>query len=82
MDQEILGGSDDDSIMYNERNQGKGVLPEDHNESEWDVDYETNIKEVRKRRCRKHPGEYARYVCKDHDGEILCPKCLVGHKVC
>lgn len=31
--------------------------------------------------CREHAGEKGRYVCKDHE-KVLCPKCLIAHKVC
>lgn len=36
---------------------------------------------MRQRRCKKHPGEFARYYCLDHE-EVLCPKCLITHKFC
>ena len=75
------GGSDDDSVMYCDRNNGTGVPPTNHEESEYELDFETKAKWPRKRRCRKHFKEYARYICKDHK-EILCPKCLVMHKLC
>ena len=67
--------------MYNERAGGRGVEPDDHEESQWDIDLDTAERKVRKRRCRAHPGEHARYVCKDHEA-VLCPKCLVQHKIC
>lgn len=76
-----LGDSDDDSVMYNERDGGRGVPPDDHEESQWDIDLDTGDKDIRRRRCKKHPGEHARYVCKDHEA-VLCPKCLVSHKIC
>jgi hypothetical protein len=80
-ERENPGGSDDDSVLYCDRDLGKGVLPNVHDESEWELDFGTNLKRVRPRRCRKHPGEHARYICKDHY-EVLCPKCLVAHKIC
>ena len=76
LDLEGIGGSDDDSLMYNERDGGVGVQPTDHDESEWEVDMKTKVENVRKRRCKKHFKEFGRYLCKDHK-EILCPKCLV-----
>ena len=76
-----MGDSDDDSVMYEHRDRGNGVEPENHLESEFDIDFETGKQMIRKRRCRKHPGEFHRYVCKVHD-EVLCPKCLVTHKLC
>ena len=39
LDEKIPGGSDDDSILYCDRNLGEGVPPEDHNESDWDIDF-------------------------------------------
>ena len=75
------GGSDDDSVLYCLRNYGRGVPNTDHIDSIYDVDLDTGKRRVRQRRCKKHPGEFGRYVCKDHE-EVLCPKCLVGHKLC
>ena len=75
------GGSDDDSLLYAERNFGRGVGPEDHQESVYHVDPESGQRSVKQRRCRKHKGEYARFVCKSHE-EVLCARCLVTHKLC
>ena len=36
---------------------------------------------MRKSRCTKHPDEFRRYLCKDHE-QVLCPKCLISHKLC
>ena len=52
-----------------------------HEDSEFDIDLETGEKKVRKKRCKKHPEEFYRYICRDHE-EMLCPKCLIGHKIC
>lgn len=81
LEDEAAGGSDDDSLLYAQRNFGRGVEQDDHLESVYDVDPETGERRVRKRRCKKHKGEHARYVCKDHEA-VLCPKCLVTHKLC
>ena len=35
------GGSDDDSVMYEHRDRGNGVEPENHLESEYDIDFNT-----------------------------------------
>jgi hypothetical protein len=79
----VVGDSDDDSVRYEARNRGKGTDPTDHRESQYDFDPETGEVKVKQRRCKAHPGEFARYLCKDHeDGKILCPKCLINHKVC
>ena len=75
------GGSDDDSVLYIDRDNGNGVHYNDHSESVYDIDFDTKEKLVRGRRCRKHPRDFARYVCLDHE-LILCPRCLVSHKVC
>lgn len=75
------GGTDDDSVDYEDRNQGKGTTPDDHNESQYDLDLFTMERTVRKRRCKHHLEEYARYVCLDHE-LVLCPRCLVSHKNC
>ena len=37
----IIGGSDDDSVMYEHRDRGNGVEPENHLESEYDIDFNT-----------------------------------------
>ena len=75
------GGSDDDSIMYCDRNKGLGVPPTDHTDSVYDIDFDTREKKVRGRRCKNHPREFSRYVCLDHE-LVLCPRCLPSHKGC
>jgi hypothetical protein len=75
------GGTDDDSLDYDLRNGGHGTTPDDHNESQYDLDLFTMEKTIRKRRCKLHPEEHSRYVCFDHE-LVLCPRCLIGHKSC
>lgn len=74
-------GSDDDSVLYCDRNEGKGVPNWNHDESRYDFDIEIAAQVIHKRRCRQHPEEHSRYVCKDHEA-VLCARCLPTHKMC
>lgn len=67
--------------MYCDRNEGEGVPSNNHDASRYEFDVELDARVVKKRRCIKHPDEFGRYICKDHE-EVLCPKCLVTHKQC
>ena len=78
---EIGGGSDDDSLDYGLRRNGAGTTADNHEESEYDLDLMSMERTVRKRRCRIHEGEFARYMCLNHE-LVLCPRCLVSHKGC
>ena len=78
---DMAGASDDDSIEYQFRNRGEGTTPDDHEESQYDLDIMTMERTVRKRRCKIHPEEFGRYVCLDHE-LVLCPRCLISHKSC
>lgn len=73
--------ANDDSILYAHRNFGRGVPCTDHSESVYDFDKDKQGYVVRRRPCPSHPGEFGRYVCKDHE-EVLCPKCLMEHRLC
>ena len=67
--------------MYENRVGGQGCPAWVHLESEYDNDPDTGELLVKKRWCKKHQKEWCRYICKDHE-EVLCPKCLVSHKIC